>query len=109
MRNQFPKNPTHPGFVLKEELKARGIKQNAFATNLNISTTILNEILNEKRRISIPIALKLEKELEINAEVWLNLQKNYDKAINYHKNKKELEKLRLSPVRKHSILELLAK
>lgn len=74
---------THPGTILKEELKERGIKQVAFAKAIGIQPSHLSEILNGKRSITKEIASKLEEALGIPALSWLNMQTNYeyDKAV----------------------------
>lgn len=38
----------------------------------------LNEIIKGKRGISADLALSLESELGVDAEIWLNLQKMYE-------------------------------
>jgi len=86
---------THPGEVLKDELKSRKIKQSDFAKNIGIALTILNEIINGKRSITADTALILEKALDIEAIYWLNLQCNYelDKARIKQKNIQKISKI----------------
>ena len=50
--NLFPSEPVHPGLVLKEEIEYRKITQKQLASQMGISYTVLNEILNGKRPIS---------------------------------------------------------
>ena len=72
--------PTHPGDVVKEELKMRGISQKDFASRTGISYTMLNEILNGKRPITSEIALVMEAALGINPELLINMQSRYNMA-----------------------------
>lgn len=65
---------TPPGGLLREELAERKISQTAFAGRLGMRQSYLNEILQGKRKISVQIALKLEKELGVSAEFWMGLQ-----------------------------------
>lgn len=72
--------PTHPGDVLKEELEARGITQSKFASCIGVSCTMLNEILNGKRPVTIDFALLVEAALGINPELLVNMQNRYNMA-----------------------------
>ncbi len=74
----IPFAATHPGEILAEELKERGISQKLFAQALHIRPSHLNEILKGKRNISPEFAFKLEKELNIPAEIWSNMQSSYE-------------------------------
>ncbi len=71
----------HPGEVLADEISARGIKQIDFAKKIKLLAPHFNDLLKGKRHISARIALKLEKELGIEAEYWLRLQISYDLAV----------------------------
>ena len=72
--------PTHPGEVLKEELECREISQKQFAQRLEISYTMLNEILNCKRPVTNDFALMVEAALGINPEMLINMQNRYNLA-----------------------------
>jgi antitoxin HigA-1 len=102
-----PLTATHPGIILQDEMKERSLTQKQLADLLKVSQPLLSEIINQKRRISIEMALKLEEVLETPAEIWLNLQKRYDFVTTYHRNQKLLEKLQISQQRRKSLLEAL--
>lgn len=68
----------HPGEVLNEELKERGIKQKDFAARIGIQPSHLNELLKGKRSFSVPIAMALEKELGIPYDSWMRMQYGYE-------------------------------
>ena len=70
--------PFHPGELVKEELECRGIKQKDFAKKFGLSYSALNEILNAKRPISTEFALFLEAALDINADLLVRMQTDYD-------------------------------
>ena len=77
----LPKNraPTHPGeMLLKEFLEPNGITQKAFAEHLDWSYARLNEIVNGRRGVSADSALAFADALNMEAEFWLNLQRNWD-------------------------------
>lgn len=82
---------THPGEVLKDELKERGILQKELARQINVQPTHLNELIKGKRSMSMDIARKFESALGISAQFWMNMQNSYDynvKAI-AERNEKE--------------------
>lgn len=75
---QFGAYPTHPGEVLKDELEYRHISQRKLASEIGMSHTALNEILNGKRSISTTNAYIFEAALGIPASMLLKLQMRYD-------------------------------
>ena len=76
--NLKPFEPTHPGEVLKEELEFRGISQRGLARDLDISYTVLNEMLNGKRALNTKLAMMLEAALGVDAAPLLAMQCEYD-------------------------------
>ena len=56
--NEIKRLPTHPGDVLKEELESRGISQKYYSELIGVSYTMLNEILNGKRPVTINMFMK---------------------------------------------------
>jgi len=87
----MPSNPVHPGPLLKEEIEYRGISQKQLAQQMGVSYSVLNDILNGKRPVSIEYALYLEAALGIDAQLWIQMQADYnlqvaksDKAIKRH-------------------------
>lgn len=74
----IPLHATHPGEVLLDELKARGINQKQVAIELNIQRSVLNEIIKGKRSLTADLAILLESYLEIPADYWMRLQSQYD-------------------------------
>lgn len=76
--NLEPYQPTHPGEVLKDELEYRGISQRSLARRLGISYSVLNEVLNGKRRLNTELAMMMEAALSIEAAPLLAMQNEYD-------------------------------
>ena len=70
--------PQHPGTILQEEIKSRGITQKEFAQVIGLQPSHLSALLHGARNISPQLAARLEKALQIPAHVWLNLQTNYN-------------------------------
>lgn len=82
----------HPGGILKEELKIRGISQKEFAKRIDMQPSHLSAMLNGKRNISADVAARLERELGIAATFWMSLQNSYEldkKEIAKRNNKPE--------------------
>ena len=90
--NLEPFRPTHPGEVLKDELEYRGISQKQVATEMGISYTLFNEVLNGKRQVNTELALLVEAALDIPAESLLQMQARYN-MLTAKRNKSFMEKL----------------
>lgn len=80
----------HPGEVLADELSAREMMQKDFAKLIKLQAPHLNDLLKGQRHVSARIAIKIEKELGIDAEYWLRLQISYDSAAAKDAMKNEL-------------------
>jgi len=86
--------PTHPGEILKEEfLKPFDLTQSTLAKKLGVSFRAINEIINQKRGISVEMALRLSTFFKTSPELWLNLQNNYDIYKIKQKKKDSLKKV----------------
>ena len=71
--------PTHPGEMLLEEfLVPLNLSQSEVAKELGISYPRLNEIIHGKRGVTPDTALRLERYLGMDADFWLNLQRDWD-------------------------------
>jgi addiction module HigA family antidote len=79
--NMMPSEPVHPGSLLKEEIEYRGITQKQLARQMGISYSVLNEILNGKRPVSVEYALYLEAVLGIDAQLWIQMQADYNLQV----------------------------
>lgn len=72
---------TSPMEIVRDEIKARGISQNEFATRMGMQPSNVSRMFKEKSAITVPMAKKLEKALDINADFWLRLQTTYEKDL----------------------------
>lgn len=79
--NLTPFEPTHPGELIRDELESRGISQAKLARQIEVSASLLNEVVNGKRAVNTEMALLLEAALGIPADVWLRLQADYNMQI----------------------------
>ena len=76
--NIEPFIPTHPGEVLKDEIEYRGISQRKLASQMGVSYSQLNEILNAKRQLTVEYALLIEAVLDLPAEPLVKMQARYN-------------------------------
>jgi len=77
--------PNHPGEFIKEDiLKGFSLTQEQLAIKLGVSRRTVNQIINEKSRINISLAIRLAKFTKTSPELWLNLQMAVDLWDAYH-------------------------
>ena len=76
--NITPFVATHPGEMIKDELRERKLTQKQLALETGIKPSVLSETINGKRPVSKNMALALEQTLGIPADIWMNLQTQYD-------------------------------
>jgi len=84
---KFGFTPTHPGEVLKDEIEYRKIPQSRLAKQMGMSYKIMNDILNERRPITITTAMMFEAALDIPADSLLRLQLKYNMQVAQKDNK----------------------
>ena len=78
-RNEAPaRMAIHPGSILKEEIRERGIKQRELAQQMGIQASHLSEIIRGKRPVNKSIADKLERVLGLPSINWMRLQLAYE-------------------------------
>jgi addiction module HigA family antidote len=72
-------NPAHPGEVLRElYLEPLGVTVTAAAQALDVSRSLLSDLVNGKGGVTPLMALRLEKALGSSAEHWLRMQQSLD-------------------------------
>ena len=72
-----PVRAVHPGEILREELKERGIKQKELALMIGMQASHLNALINGKRNLNEDVAIRLERALGIPYTVWMDLHVAY--------------------------------
>ncbi|WP_200837129.1 hypothetical protein [Dyadobacter sp. 3J3] len=88
MEKQFEKyKGIHPGIVLERELKKRSLKQRPFALSIAEHPQTFNAITKGKRNLNTALALKIEKELQLEEGTFVFLQAHYE--IKEEKKKQE--------------------
>jgi addiction module HigA family antidote len=73
--------PIHPGEVLREEfLLPFGLTAHALAMALQVPAPRINDIVRERRAVTVDTALRLAQFFGTSAEFWMGLQTDYDMA-----------------------------
>ena len=71
--------PIHPGEIIKEEyLEPLNMSVNALALALRVPAPRINDVVRQKRGISIDTDLRLARYFNTTAHFWMNLQISYD-------------------------------
>lgn len=72
-------NPAHPGEVLLDlYLKPLGVSITAAADALGVTRKHVSEIVNGRAPVSADMAIRLAGALGTEAEIWVNMQAQYD-------------------------------
>ncbi|HKK99681.1 MAG TPA: HigA family addiction module antitoxin [Desulfotignum sp.] len=75
----------HPGEIIKEEyLEPLKMSANALAVALRVSAPRINDVIKQKRGVSIDTALRLAIYFNTTPQFWMNLQISYDLKIAKH-------------------------
>ncbi len=75
--NFTPAVAVPPGETIRENMGYLGINQKELAAMLGTTTKQLSNILNGLAPITHDIALKLESVIGLSAELWMELESNY--------------------------------
>jgi len=73
-RGETQRRPTHPGYVVRLELEELGMSVNEAAERLSVARPTLSQLVNERKRFSPEMALKLGRFFGNGTELWLNMQ-----------------------------------
>lgn len=74
--------PTHPGEILREDvIPALRMSKVLVAKALRVSRQTLHDLLAARQGVTPLLALKLERVVGGSAELWMNLQRDYDLSI----------------------------
>lgn len=72
-------DPIHPGEILIEDfIEGFGITQHKLDVSIGVPPRRINEIVHGKRGITADTAIRLAKYFGTSAELWMNLQSNYE-------------------------------
>ncbi len=77
-----PKNamrPVHPGEVLREDyLKPLGLSANALAVALKVPASRINDIVLERRGVTVDTAMRIVRYFGGDVQSWMNLQTAFE-------------------------------
>ena len=90
---KISRTPVHPGEMLREEfMKPLGMSINGLALELHVPATRIGEIVNERRGVTADTALRLARYFGTSADLWMNLQKDYELTLTRRKSLRTIEK-----------------
>lgn len=72
---------THPGTVLRAELKVRGLTVNQLALAIRLPTSRITAILRGERAVTVETAVRLGRYLDTGAVFWMILQTRFDISV----------------------------
>lgn len=75
----------HPGIILSEEIRKRGIRVMDLAFKIKTRPDVLNLILKGKAGIDQEMAERLQEELGYDAQFWLDLQSAFDQTNTFYR------------------------
>ena len=74
--------PVHPGDILRHDfLEPLGISAYRLAKELDVSTPTVAQLVARRRNVSAEMALRLARYFGTSAQVWQNLQAQYDLEV----------------------------
>jgi len=84
VRGASDRLPTHPGYVVRMELEEFGMTVSEAAerlgvARLGVARPTLSQLVNERKRVSPEMALRLGRLFGNGTEIWVNLQARYDR------------------------------
>jgi len=84
----------HPGKLLAEILRDRGMSQAAFAKVVGVSPMRISHVVRETRPVTAELALRFGRAFGQSAQFWINLQNAYDLNLAERRLKGSLRKVR---------------
>lgn len=76
--NKIPRRAVHPSEIIKDEIEVRDMSKKEFADRIGMKPSNLSRLLRGDTDITIALAEKLEKALDIPASFWLRMQSTYN-------------------------------
>ena len=77
-----PLYPVHPGDILGEELKERGLSQKTFAESIGMQPSHLSALIHGARNFTRAVATKVADGLPgISADYWMRMQESYNADV----------------------------
>ena len=98
-------------YNIRQLREQNNMTQKKLAELTGIKASVLSETINGKRPVSLNVALALEKALDIPADIWMNMQTQYNiDSANIAKRDSEHQTVTVTiPVRDHNLLQELVR
>jgi antitoxin HigA-1 len=93
MNKEYIETPTIGEIVREEFLEPMDITPYRLSKELNVSTSTVLDLLHNKRKITVEMALRLSKYFGNSYKFWLNLQNELEIRETKKKIGKELDKI----------------
>ncbi|HZT05211.1 MAG TPA: HigA family addiction module antitoxin [Steroidobacteraceae bacterium] len=85
--------PVHPGDILLHDfMQPLKLSSYRLAKELGVTAPSVNEIVRRRRAVTAEMALRLSRYLGTSAQLWLNLQAQYDLEVIRRRLGKKLER-----------------
>ena len=85
--------PVHPGDILAYDFMGPlGLSAYKLAKELGVSTPTVNEIVRRRRAVTAEMALRFSRYFGTTAQLWQNLQSQYDLEVASQKIGKAVER-----------------
>jgi addiction module HigA family antidote len=93
MNKEYIETPTIGEIIREEFLEPMDITPYRLSKELNVSTSTVLDLLHNKRKITVEMALRLSKYFGNSYKFWLNLQNELEIRETKKKIGKELDKI----------------
>jgi addiction module HigA family antidote len=101
-KKNTPNRRVHPGEILREEfLKPMGLSAYELAKRLLVPAPRINDIVLERRGVTVDTAVRLSRFFRTTEQFWLNLQGAYD--VSRVKAERGAEFKRIEPLKADEI------
>ena len=85
--------PVHPGdILLRDFMQPLKLSSYKVAKELGVTAPSINEIVRRRRAVTAEMALRFSRYFGTSAQLWLNLQSQYDLEIAERRIGKQLER-----------------
>jgi addiction module HigA family antidote len=68
----------HPSYIIKREMNSKGIKSGELAKSLGEHKQTISAILNQRRKITPSLSIRLSKKFNVSEDYFMILQASYD-------------------------------
>ena len=93
MNEDYIDTPTIGEIIVSEFLEPLDITPYRLSKELNVSTSTILDLIHNRRKVSVEMALRLSKYFSNSYKFWLNLQNELEIRETKKKLEKDLEKI----------------